>query len=108
SQYAFDQLSKTTDDDTLIKWEVDAAAAQDDRLHNPSVMDIYEVQLTKALTRKQQELHLLNHQPRWPASKIHCGAATWLVSGITLEEAQVALLIDANKLGKQLTDAEKL
>ncbi|KAG0692660.1 hypothetical protein DFH29DRAFT_817288 [Suillus ampliporus] len=62
SRYAFNQLSETAEDDTLAKWEADAAAAQDDRLHNPSAMDIYEVQLTKAPTRKQQELHLLNCQ----------------------------------------------
>ncbi|KAG1740734.1 hypothetical protein EDD22DRAFT_763302, partial [Suillus occidentalis] len=36
------------------------------------------------------------------------GAATWLASGITLEETQVAILIDVKKLGKQLTDAQKL
>lgn len=51
SRYAFDRLSETTDDDTLVKWEAEAAAAQDDRLENPSAMDIYEVQLTKGLWR---------------------------------------------------------
>ncbi|KAG1726509.1 uncharacterized protein EDB91DRAFT_1061574, partial [Suillus paluster] len=108
SRYAFDRLTETANDDTLAKWEAEAAAAQDDRLHNPGAMDIYEVQLTKALTRKQQELHLLNRQVQWPASKIHRGAATWLASGIMLEEAQVALLIDMKKLGKQPTNTQKL
>lgn len=51
SRYAFDRLSETADDDTLVKWEAEAAAAQDDRLENPSAMDIYEVQLTKGLWR---------------------------------------------------------
>ncbi|KAG1767881.1 hypothetical protein EV702DRAFT_979832 [Suillus placidus] len=106
SLYAFDRLSETADDDTLVKWEAEAAAAQDDRLHNPSAMDIYEVQLTKGL--KQQELHLLKCQVRWPASEIHHGAAMWLASGITLEEVQVALLIDVKKLGKRPTGAQKL
>ncbi|KAG1776220.1 hypothetical protein EV702DRAFT_1046372 [Suillus placidus] len=59
-------------------------------------------------TRKQQELHLLKCQARWPAGEIHHGAETWLASGITLEEAQVALLIDVKKLGKRPTDAQKL
>ncbi|KAG1787559.1 uncharacterized protein HD556DRAFT_1246589 [Suillus plorans] len=62
----------------------------------------------KAPTRKQQELHLLNRQAQWPAGEIHRGAATWLASGITLEEAQVALLIDVRKLGKRPTDTQKL
>ncbi|KAG1880162.1 hypothetical protein F4604DRAFT_1922842 [Suillus subluteus] len=108
SQHAFDRLSETADDDTLVKWEAEAAAAQDDRLENPSAMDIYEVKMTKAPTRKQQELHLLTQQARWLAGEIHRSAATWLASGITLEEAQVALLIDVKKLGRQPTDAQKL
>ncbi|KAG2057628.1 hypothetical protein BDR06DRAFT_1036818 [Suillus hirtellus] len=108
NQHAFDRLSETAEDDTLAKWEAEAMAAHDDRLHNPSSMDIYEVQLTKSPTRKQQELHLLNCQAQWPAGEIHQGAATWLACGITLEEAQVALLIDVKKLGKQPTDTQKL
>ncbi|KIK32827.1 hypothetical protein CY34DRAFT_100699, partial [Suillus luteus UH-Slu-Lm8-n1] len=89
-------------------WEAEATAAQDNQLENPSVMDIYEVQLTKAPTRKQQELHLLNYQVRWPTGEIHCSTAIWLASGITLEEVQVALLIDVKKLGKGLTNVQKL
>ncbi|KAG1855363.1 hypothetical protein DFJ58DRAFT_841154 [Suillus subalutaceus] len=108
SQHAFDRLSETADHDTLVKWEAEAATAQDDQLENPSAMDIYEVKMTKAPTRKQQELHLLTRQVRWPAGEIHQGAATWLASGITLEEAQVALLIDVKKLGRRPTNAQKL
>ncbi|KAG1837769.1 hypothetical protein F4604DRAFT_1692091 [Suillus subluteus] len=103
-----DTDDETADNDTLVKWEAEAAATQDDRLENPSTMDIYEVKMTKAPTRKQQELHLLTRQVRWLADEIHRGAATWLASGITLEEVQVALLIDVKKLGRQPTDAQKL
>ncbi|KAG2087514.1 uncharacterized protein F5147DRAFT_588072 [Suillus discolor] len=66
------------------------------------------ISFRKAPTRKQQELHLLNRQAQWPAGEIHWGAATWLACGITLEEAQVALLIDVKKLGKRPTDTQKL
>ncbi|KAG0691745.1 hypothetical protein DFH29DRAFT_1010308 [Suillus ampliporus] len=59
-------------------------------------------------TRKQQELHLLNRQARWPAGEIHHSATTWLASGITLKEAQVALLIKVKKLGKWPTNTQKL
>lgn len=61
-----------------------------------------------APTRKQQELHLLNCQVRWPAGESHRGASTWLASGITLEEVQVALLIDVKRLGNRPTDVQKL
>ncbi|KAG1868316.1 hypothetical protein DFJ58DRAFT_653803, partial [Suillus subalutaceus] len=103
-----DRLSETVDHDTLVKWEAEAAATQDDQLKNPSAMDIYEVKMTKAPTRKQQELHLLTRQARWLAGEIHRGAVTWLASGITLEEGQVVLLIDVKKLGRRPTDAQKL
>ncbi|KAG1748871.1 uncharacterized protein EDB91DRAFT_1022914, partial [Suillus paluster] len=56
SQYAFEQLTETADDDTLAKWEAEAAVAQDDRLHNPGAMDIYEVQLTKGTGK--QNIHV--------------------------------------------------
>ncbi|KAG1814382.1 uncharacterized protein BJ212DRAFT_1274557, partial [Suillus subaureus] len=125
SQYAFDWLSETTDNETLVKWEAEATAAQDDQLQNPSAMDIYEVKLTKGqsqcntylqhadmfettLTKKQQELHLLNCQARWPAGNIYRSAVTWLAAGITLEETQVALLIDVKKLGRWPTNTQKL
>ncbi|KAG2062679.1 hypothetical protein BDR04DRAFT_982694, partial [Suillus decipiens] len=108
SQYAFNHLSETADDEILAKWEAEAVAAQFDRLDNHDAMDIYEVQLTKAPTRKQQELHLVDHQGRWPAGEIHRGAAAWLASGITLEETQVYLMIDVKKLEKRPTDAQKL
>ncbi|KAG2354184.1 hypothetical protein BDR07DRAFT_1494954 [Suillus spraguei] len=108
SRYAFNQLSETANDNALVKWEAEAAAAQDDRLDDPSAMDIYEVQPMKAPTRKQQELHLLNHQVRWPAGEIHHSTAMWIASGITLEEVQVALLIDVRKLRKRPTNAQKL
>jgi hypothetical protein len=51
SRHAFDRLSETAEDDTLVKWEAEATAAEDDRLHNPSSMDIYEVQLTKGVSQ---------------------------------------------------------
>ncbi|KAG2065475.1 hypothetical protein BDR04DRAFT_974067, partial [Suillus decipiens] len=108
SQYAFDQLSKTANDKTLVKWEAKAAATQFDQLDNPGAIDIYDVQLTKAPTRKQQELHLLDHQGRWPASEIHHSTAMWLASDITLEETQVSLMIYMRKLGKQPTNTQKL
>jgi hypothetical protein len=53
-------------------------------------------------------LHLLSHQAQWPTGEIHRGSATWLASGITLEEVKIALLIDVQKLGKWLTDTQKL
>ncbi|KAG2139258.1 hypothetical protein DEU56DRAFT_755571 [Suillus clintonianus] len=53
SRYAFDRLSETASEETLAKWEAEAEAAQNDRLDNPSAMDIYEVKLTKDRLQSQ-------------------------------------------------------
>ncbi|KAG2354151.1 hypothetical protein BDR07DRAFT_1382468 [Suillus spraguei] len=95
SQYAFNQLSETANDNALVKWEAEAAAAQDDRLDDPSAMDIYEVQPMKD----------------WPSTDKEATRVASVepsASGITLEEVQVALLIDVRKLRKRPTDAQKL
>ncbi|KAG1795245.1 uncharacterized protein BJ212DRAFT_1527622, partial [Suillus subaureus] len=105
SQYAFDWLSETTDNETLVKWEAEATAAQDDQLQNPSAMDIYEVKLTKG---QSQCNTYLQHADMWPAGNIYRSAVTWLAAGITLEETQVALLIDVKKLGRWPTNTQKL
>jgi hypothetical protein len=66
SQYAFDWLCETADNDTLVKWEAEAAAAQDDWIENPSAMDIYEVQLTKGLW--QYNNHWLHTHGEWEST----------------------------------------
>ena len=118
-------------------WEAEEALAQADRLHNPAAMDIYEVRLEKgkcpvlpivrpwyniltlilihsAPTRKQQELRLLQAQnhSNTPAadSSGHArrGAATWLATGITIEESQITLSLDVKRLRKRPTDTQLL
>ncbi|KAG1888335.1 hypothetical protein F4604DRAFT_1877431 [Suillus subluteus] len=64
--------------------------------------------IDRALTFYDINCQYHKHLHRWLAGEIHHGAATWLASGITLEEAQVALLIDVKKLGRWPTDAQKL
>ncbi|KAG2044166.1 hypothetical protein BDR03DRAFT_1004509 [Suillus americanus] len=46
----------------VVLWEAEEALAHVKRAEDPTAMDIYEVQLEKAPTRKQQELHLLQAQ----------------------------------------------
>jgi hypothetical protein len=118
-------------------WEAEEALAQANRLHDPAAMDIYEVRLEKgkcpilpvflplciiltlilihsAPTRKQQELRLLQAQnhPNQPVSNSsghpRRGAATWLATGITIEESQIALSMDVKRLRKRPTDTQLL
>lgn len=89
---------------------------------DPKAMDIYEVQIQKGIedsfcnintnsqtapTRQQNELQLLV-QGRHLGSASCRGVATWLVEGISTEEAQVTLQIDVRKLGRHPTEHQQL
>ncbi|KAG2105107.1 uncharacterized protein F5147DRAFT_775427 [Suillus discolor] len=96
SKLAFQNLSETAHPDIVILWEVEEAIAHASRAEDPTAMDIYEVRLEKAPTRKQQELRLLQAQnhPEHPVNNSpgRQGAATWLATGLTIEESQISLL----------------
>ncbi|KAG2112328.1 uncharacterized protein F5147DRAFT_650963 [Suillus discolor] len=78
SNEAFEKLNSTADPALVEEWEMQEADAQTACLHDPKSMDIYDVQLQKgkspvfskpgltmlvtALSREQQELHLLSSQ----------------------------------------------
>jgi len=137
SKLAFEDITKTAPPEMVALWEAEEALAQANRLHDPAAMDIYEVRLEKgkcpilpivrpwyiilililihsAPTRKQQELRLLqaqNHSNTPVAdSSNHArrGAATWLATGITIEESQIALSLDVKRLRKRPTDTQLL
>lgn len=65
-----------------------------------------------APTRKQQELRLLQAQnrPEHPVTNSpgRRGAATWLATGLTIEESQISLARDVKRLGKHPTDMQLL
>ncbi|KAG1851427.1 hypothetical protein DFJ58DRAFT_728867 [Suillus subalutaceus] len=88
-------------------WEAQERLVQARRLRDPTAMDIYEVQLQKAPTRKQQELQLLASQGRHPGLARQRGAVTWLAEGLTIEEAQITLQMDVRKLGRHWTDTQR-
>ncbi|KAG1848923.1 hypothetical protein DFJ58DRAFT_716992 [Suillus subalutaceus] len=104
SKLAFDNLNETAQPDMVIIWKEEEALAHANRAEDPAAMDIYEVQLErgKSPTRKQQELRLLQAQnhPEHPVINPpgRRGAATWLATGLTIEESQVSLSRDVKRL----------
>ncbi|KAG1900018.1 uncharacterized protein F5891DRAFT_980633 [Suillus fuscotomentosus] len=98
SASAFDKLNETTDPIMIATWEEQDRYAHSCRVADPSAMDVFEVQLKRAPTRKQQELALLSS----------LGAATWIASGITIEEMQIALTMDTRRLGRHPTETQTL
>ena len=102
--------------------------AQAERSEDPTAMDIYDVKLEKgqstpahslfnpmlikgminaAPTRKQRELEIIAAQTRVTPSALR-GAATWLASGITIEESQITLARDVAALAANPNDNQKL
>lgn len=61
-----------------------------------------------APTRKQQELALLSSRTGNGGGHAKRGAATWIASGITIEELQISLLINIRRLGKHSTETQHL
>ncbi|KAG2085886.1 uncharacterized protein F5147DRAFT_748656 [Suillus discolor] len=107
SMAAFQKLNDAADPIVVKKWEEQDQQAQMRRIADPSAMDVFDVQLQKAPTRKQQELALLSRVGRGVANAQR-GAATWIASSITIEELQISLLMDIRRLGKHPTETQHL
>ncbi|KAG1788809.1 hypothetical protein EV424DRAFT_1355962 [Suillus variegatus] len=91
STAAFKKLNETADAAKVTEWEEQERHAQQHRTINPKAMDIYEVQLQRAPTRKEQELRLLE-----------------LAEGLSIEEAQLTLQMDLRRLGRHPTESQWL
>ncbi|KAG1882239.1 hypothetical protein F4604DRAFT_1921982 [Suillus subluteus] len=114
SKLAFDNLTETAQPDMVILWKEEEALTHANRAEDPAAMDIYEVRLErgKSPTRKQQELRLLQAQnhPDHPVINPpgRRGAATWLATGLTIEESQISLSRDVKRLRMYPTDMQLL
>ncbi|KAG1784597.1 uncharacterized protein HD556DRAFT_1451631 [Suillus plorans] len=121
SKLAFDNLNETANPDMVVLWKAEEALAHANRAEDPTAMDIYEVRLERgkcplywlsAPTKKQQELRLLQAQNRPEHPVINPlgrrGAATWLATGLTIEESQISLCKDVRSLRMHPTDMQLL
>ncbi|KAG1722232.1 hypothetical protein EDB19DRAFT_1768556, partial [Suillus lakei] len=97
SKLAFDNLNDTAHPEMVILWKAEEALAHANRVEDPTAMDIYEVRLEKAPTRKQQELHLLQAQ----------NCPDHLVINPP-EESQISLSRDVKRLEMHPTDMQLL
>ncbi|KAI6120443.1 hypothetical protein EDD16DRAFT_1518803 [Pisolithus croceorrhizus] len=88
AQEAFERLNEAVPSSQQENWWRQEEAALKDCVHDPSVMDIFEIQLTKV---HGIELHLLQTST---TSGMHHGAASWLTCGLVIEEAEVMLSIN--------------
>ncbi|KAI6011836.1 hypothetical protein EDC04DRAFT_2609704 [Pisolithus marmoratus] len=108
---AFERLNDAATSSQQESWRREEEAALKDHVHDPSVMDIFEIQLTKvpdhgsAPTVHGVELHLLQTSA---TSRMHHGAASWLTCSLAIEEADIALAISHTAIRPNPPDLKRL
>ncbi|KAG1839403.1 hypothetical protein DFJ58DRAFT_733349 [Suillus subalutaceus] len=63
-------------------------------------MDVYEINIKKAPSKKEIELRLLEEGNARNAAPARRSVATWISMGLAIEEAQIALLIEVRRIGQ--------
>ncbi|KAI6095777.1 hypothetical protein F5141DRAFT_1068086 [Pisolithus sp. B1] len=107
----FERLNEAVPSSQQENWWRQEEAALQGHVHDPSVMDIFEIQLTKvpnngsAPTVHGIELHLLQTSA---ASGMHHGAASWLTHRLVIEEAEITLAIGWKAIGPNPSDLKQL
>ncbi|KAG1848672.1 hypothetical protein F4604DRAFT_1687633 [Suillus subluteus] len=90
------------------EWSARERRAQSSRLNDPEAMDEYEINIKKAPSRKEIELRLLEEGSARNAAPSRRSVATWISTGLAIEEAQIALLIEVRRMGKRSTETQRL
>ncbi|KAG1766638.1 hypothetical protein EDD22DRAFT_950407 [Suillus occidentalis] len=108
SSDAFEKLNDTADPDVIERWEAEEKEAQDSHVSDPTAMDMYGVHLREAQSQKEVEIDLLRAAVTWTGERCQLGAATWLASGITIEEMQITLAMEIRRMGRHPTKMQTL
>ncbi|KAG1818586.1 uncharacterized protein BJ212DRAFT_1479589 [Suillus subaureus] len=71
-------------------------------------MDVYEINIKKAPSKKEIELRLLEEGNAHNAAPARRSVATWISMGLAIEEAQIALVIELQRIGRRTTETQRL
>ncbi|KAG1837242.1 hypothetical protein C8R48DRAFT_580563, partial [Suillus tomentosus] len=105
---AFDRLDEAAPLHLKTEWLARERIAQSSRLNDPSAMDEYEINIKKAPSKKEIELRLLEEGNARNAAPSRRSVATWISTGLAIEEAQIALLIEVRRIGRRSTETQRL
>ncbi|KIM52522.1 hypothetical protein SCLCIDRAFT_32589 [Scleroderma citrinum Foug A] len=86
-------------------WAQQEKLALENRGMDPKLMDIFEVQLEKAPTRKSIEMDIISNQA---SDGLLRGAATWMARVLEAEESQIILAMDAWCMQARATETQRL
>ncbi|KAG1784914.1 uncharacterized protein HD556DRAFT_1531799 [Suillus plorans] len=105
---AFDRLDEAAPSHLKTEWLARERIAQSSRLNDPAAMDEYEINIKKAPSKKEIELRLLEEGNARNAAPSRRSVATWISTGLAIEEAQIALLIEVRRIGRRSTETQRL
>ncbi|KAI6027874.1 hypothetical protein BKA83DRAFT_4123754 [Pisolithus microcarpus] len=94
---AFDRFNKAITPIQRTNWRKQEESALLRRIHDPSVMDVFEIQLKKGIaSSKAPTVHAVELQLLEKSTQqgIHHGAASWIRRGLAVEEAAIILNIN--------------
>ncbi|KDQ52095.1 hypothetical protein JAAARDRAFT_139298, partial [Jaapia argillacea MUCL 33604] len=104
SSDTFDELNSAASSAQIARWKEMERSAVENRRHDLSAMDVYAPLIRKAPTKADIHQDLITKEGG--SSPIR-GSASWLASGISIQEAQVELAAAVQKMGCRPT-AEQL
>ncbi|KAG2344999.1 hypothetical protein BDR05DRAFT_946973 [Suillus weaverae] len=105
---AFDRLNEAAPAHSKMEWLARERIAQSSRLNDPVVMDEYEINIKKAPSKKEIKLRLLEESNARNAAPSRRSVATWILTGLAIEEAQIALLVEVRRVGRRSTETQRL
>ncbi|KAG1884252.1 hypothetical protein F4604DRAFT_1878716 [Suillus subluteus] len=105
---AFNRLDEAAPAHLKTEWSARERRAQSSRLNDPEAMDEYEINIKKAPSRKEIELRLLEEGSAHNAAPSCRSVVTWISTGLAIEEAQIALLIEVRRMGRRSTETQRL
>ncbi|KAG2154495.1 uncharacterized protein EDB93DRAFT_1248296 [Suillus bovinus] len=108
SEKAFDRLDEAAPANLKTEWLANERIAQSSRINDPAVMDVYEINIKKAPSKKEIELRLLEQGNARNAAPSWRSVATWISMGLAIEEAQIVLLIEVQRIRKQTMETQRL
>ncbi|KAG2066886.1 hypothetical protein BDR04DRAFT_1028993 [Suillus decipiens] len=90
----FDRLNEAAPGHLKTEWLAQERVAQSSRIRDPAVMDLYDINIKKAPSKKEIELRLLEDGNARNAAPSRRSVAKWISMRLAIEEAQIALLIE--------------
>ncbi|KAI0737565.1 hypothetical protein C8Q80DRAFT_1276321 [Daedaleopsis nitida] len=105
--HAYDSLTAAADPQDISTWTSDAARADITRDEDIEAMDIYDVHGKPLPTQKEIQMDLMDDEMR-ELDTSSGGAASWLSTGLKLEQRKMAIAYSARRLRTSAGESERL